>query len=75
MASEVIRFVGEDEAVAVVQYTLVATRDDGAQPDRGAHEGSYIFRFRRVASRWLFCEQRIFSDNARNPMFQRGAGA
>jgi hypothetical protein len=71
MASDVVRLQGDgDEAVACVQYALVATADRG-EPDRGVHEGSYIFRFRRVDGRWLFCEQRIFSDNARNPMFQR----
>jgi hypothetical protein len=71
MASEIIRLQGDgDEAVACVQYTLVATADEGT-PSRGVHEGSYVFRFRRVDGRWLFCEQRIFSDNARNPMFRR----
>ncbi len=72
MASEVIRLQGDgDEATACVQYQLVATRDGDEQPNRGSHEGSYVFRFRRTEGRWLFCEQRIFSDNARNPMFQR----
>ena len=72
MASEVIRLQGDgDEATACVQYQLVATRDGDEQPNRGSHEGSYVFRFRRVDGRWLFCEQRIFSDNARNPMFQQ----
>ena len=71
MASEIIRLQGDgNEATACVQYSLVATRDTAAMPNRGAHEGSYVFRFRRVDGRWLFCEQRIFSDNARNPMFQ-----
>jgi len=72
MANEVIRLQGDgDEAVAAVQYSLVATRDDGRQPERGVHEGSYIFGFRRCEGSWLFRSQRIFSDNARNPMFQR----
>ena len=72
MASEVIRLTGDgDEATACVQYTLVATSDADEGPNRGAHEGSYVFRFRRQGGRWLFCEQVIFSDNARNPMFQR----
>ena len=71
MASEVVRRTSPDEATAVVQYTLVATCDDGREPSRGAHEGSYIFRFRRGPDgRWRFCAQTIFSDNARNPMFQ-----
>ena len=74
MASEVVRRTSADEATAVVQYTLVATRDDGVEPSRGAHEGSYVFRFRRGRDgRWRFCAQTIFSDNARNPMFRAGA--
>lgn len=72
MASEVVRRTSPSEATAIVQYTLVATCDDGSEPSRGAHEGSYIFRFRRCDDgRWRFCAQTIFSDNARNPMFQR----
>jgi SnoaL-like domain len=73
MASDVIR-LGDDgrTATAAVQYQLVATAEDEHGFRRGAHEGSYVFEFVNVDGKWRFCRQVIVSDNAHNPMFQRG---
>jgi ketosteroid isomerase-like protein len=73
MASDVIR-LGDDgtTATAAVQYQMVATSEAGGFR-RGAHEGSYVFDFRKDDGRWRFCRQYIVSDNAHNPMFQRDA--
>jgi 3-phenylpropionate/cinnamic acid dioxygenase small subunit len=71
MAGEVIRLSDDGtEAVAAVQYTMVATRDDEDGFRRGSHEGSYVFAFRREAGTWKFCRQVIITDNAHNPMFR-----
>ena len=72
MASDVIR-LGDDgtTATAAVQYQMVATLEDGRGFRRGAHEGSYVFQFRKDDGRWRFCRQYIVSDNAHNPMFQQ----
>jgi len=72
MASDVVR-LGDDgaTATAAVQYQLVATSDDDRGFRRGAHEGSYVFDFRKEAGTWKFCRQYIVSDNAHNPMFRR----
>lgn len=74
MASEVVR-LGDDglTATAAVQYQMVATSDDERGFRRGAHEGSYVFDFRKVDGRWRFSRQFIVSDNAHNPMFQGGS--
>lgn len=61
-------------ARASAQYILVATRD-GNTPEhaggfeRGSHEGSYEFEFRRVDGTWKFSRQYIVTNNAHNPMF------
>jgi SnoaL-like domain len=73
MASDLVR-LGDDgvTARAVVQYQMVAVSDDDRGFRRGAHEGSYVFDFRKEADgRWRFSRQFIVSDNAHNPMFQR----
>lgn len=72
MASDVVR-LGDDgsTATAAVQYQLVATADDDRGFRRGAHEGSYVFDFRKEAGTWRFCRQYIVSENAHNPMFRR----
>jgi ketosteroid isomerase-like protein len=73
MASDIVR-LGDDgtTARAVVQYQLVAVADDERGFRRGAHEGSYVFDFRKEADgQWRFCRQLIVSDNAHNPMFQK----
>ena len=59
---------------AAAQYILVATRDgDGpAQAggfERGSHEGSYEFEFRKGDGTWRFSRQLIVTNNAHNPMF------
>jgi hypothetical protein len=72
MASDVIRLSDDGtHAVAAVQYTMVATRDDEHGFRRGSHEGSYGFEFRKEAGTWKFCRQVIITDNAHNPMFRR----
>ncbi len=69
MADDVIR-IAEDgaTATAAVAYTLVAI--DPAERRRGAHEGAYVFDFRKSDGTWRFCRQLIFSNNAYNPLFQ-----
>lgn len=71
MASDVVR-LGDDgtSATAAVQYTMVATADGPDGFRRGAHEGSYVFDFRKVDGTWKFSRQFIVSDNAHNPLFQ-----
>ncbi|HSO96397.1 MAG TPA: nuclear transport factor 2 family protein [Acidimicrobiia bacterium] len=71
MVSDVIR-VSDDgrHAVAAVQYTMVATREDADGFRRGSHEGSYVFEFRKEAETWKFSRQVIITDNAHNPMFR-----
>jgi 3-phenylpropionate/cinnamic acid dioxygenase small subunit len=72
MASDVIRLSDDGtHAVAAVQYTMVATRDDEHGFRRGSHEGSYVFEFRKEAGTWKFSRQVIITDNAHNPMFRR----
>ena len=66
-----IRLTADDTAVAVARYALVAEREDGDGYRRGMHEGSYIFTFRKDDDRWRFSRMVVFSNNARNPLFQR----
>ena len=74
MASEVIRLDSDgNSAQAVVQYALAVISDANGECRKGVHEGSYIFSFRKQKNGWKFSKQIIFSDNARNPMFQRQA--
>ena len=56
-------------AGAVAQYILVATRDGANGFERGSHEGSYEFEFRKVDGTWKFSRQLIVTNNAHNPMF------
>jgi len=56
-------------ARASAQYILVATRDGAAGFERGSHEGSYEFEFRKVDGVWKFSRQLIVTNNAHNPMF------
>lgn len=72
MASDVIRLSDDGAtATAAVQYTMVATSEDERGFRRGAHEGSYVFEFRKDDGTWKFCRQLVVSDNAHNPMFRR----
>jgi SnoaL-like domain len=74
MASDVIRLSDDGTtATAAVQYTMVATAEDERGFRRGSHEGSYVFDFRKEAGVWRFSRQLVTSDNAHNPMFQRGS--
>ena len=74
MASDVVRLADDGRtAWAAVQYTLVATAEDDTGFRRGAHEGSYVFEFRKDGDRWRFSRQVIASNNAHNPMFQRSS--
>jgi hypothetical protein len=63
--------VGADgvTARADAQYILVATRDGAQGFERGSHEGSYEFEFRKVDGTWKFSRQLIVTNNAHNPMF------
>ena len=63
--------VGADgvTARADAQYILVATRDGAQGFERGSHEGSYEFEFRKVGGTWKFSRQLIVTNNAHNPMF------
>lgn len=71
MAGEVIRLSDDGTtAVAGLQYTLVATRDDEDGFRRGSHEGSYVFDFAKVVGTWRFSRQLVITDNAHNPMFR-----
>ena len=71
MVSDVIRLSDDGgSAVAAVQYTMVATREDADGFRRGSHEGSYVFEFRKDAGAWKFSRQVIITDNAHNPMFR-----
>src|SRR5262245_49161927 len=56
-------------AQAVAQYVLVATREGANGFERGSHEGSYEFEFRKVDGLWKFSRQLIVTNNAHNPMF------
>ena len=56
-------------ARASAQYILVATRDGAAGFERGSHEGSYEFEFRKVDGTWKFARQLIVTNNAHTPMF------
>ena len=56
-------------ARAAAQYILVATREGGNGFERGSHEGSYEFEFRKVDGTWKFSRQLIVTNNAHNPMF------
>jgi 3-phenylpropionate/cinnamic acid dioxygenase small subunit len=58
-----------NRARASAQYILVATRDGAAGFERGSHEGSYEFQFRKVDRTWRFSRQLIVTNNAHNPMF------
>jgi ketosteroid isomerase-like protein len=56
---------------AVASYSLVASTE---QPDgfrRGQHEGGYIFEMRKCDDAcWRVAHMTVFSENARNPLFQ-----
>jgi len=56
-------------AWAVAAYSLVASSDDDGFR-RGQHEGGYIFEMRKDDGRWRVCRMTVFSENARNPLFQ-----
>ena len=56
-------------ARAVAQYILVATRNGADGFERGSHEGSYEFDFRKADGSWRFSRQLIVTNNAHNPMF------
>jgi hypothetical protein len=71
IATEVVKILpGGDEAVAQVYYTMVVTRGQGEEFQRGVHDGTYEFHFVKRDGRWLFRRQIIASNNATNPLFQ-----
>lgn len=74
MAGEVIRLADHGlTATAAVQYSLVVSLEGEAGFRKGAHEGSYVFDFRKENGVWKFCRQFVISDNAHNPLFQADA--
>jgi hypothetical protein len=59
-----------DRGWVVSSYALVASTDE-PEFRRGQHEGGYIFELRRCDDgRWRVCHMTVFSENARNPLFQ-----
>jgi hypothetical protein len=67
--------VSDDNQKATVAavYSIVATSGDGADLRRGEHEGIYIFGLRQEPELgWRFERMHIISENARNPLFQKG---
>ncbi len=67
----IVADVRGDEASAVARYTISAEGEVDGQLQRGTHDGSYVFRFRRTPDGWRFCFMLVVSGNAQNPMFQR----
>ena len=52
-------------------YSLVASSDADGTFTRGQHEGGYIFEMRKCDDgRWRVAKMTVFSENARNPLFQ-----
>lgn len=56
---------------ACAAYSLVASSDADGTFTRGQHEGGYIFEMRKCEDgRWRVAKMTVFSENARNPLFQ-----
>jgi hypothetical protein len=56
-------------ARAVAQYALVVEVGEGVALERGTHEGSYVFDFRKDDENgWRFSRQMIITNTARNPV-------
>jgi hypothetical protein len=69
MVDDVIRVAPDRRtARAAVQYTLIVEVEDENGYQRGSHEGSYLFSFRKENGRWLFSRQVIVTNTARNPL-------
>ena len=74
LSTDIIRLSDDGlSAEALVYYTMVATRGDGADMQRGVHDGILRFGFRKQADAWLICRLAIESNNAANPLFRAEA--
>lgn len=70
MVDDVVRLSDDgDEAWAVARTQLVATSESTAGFQRGAHEASHVFQFRRVGGEWKIARFAVFSNAAHNPLF------
>ncbi len=70
---EVIRVADDGtEAWVAAQFTMVKVIDDPdpTKVQRGAHEGIYVFRFRKVGDEWKFARLHVITNNAHNPLYQ-----
>jgi hypothetical protein len=76
-AGEIIR-VSDDgtQAWFTSHFMMVKTIDDPvAGFRRGAHEGTYVFTFRKLAGDWKFSRMLVITNNAHNPLYQRSSTA
>ncbi len=76
ISTNVVR-VSDDgaEAWASVQYSLVLTRIDGDDFERGEHEGAYVFDFRKQDGTWKVRKLVVIANSLFNPMNRRVAVA
>jgi hypothetical protein len=74
ISTNVVR-VSDDgaEAWASVQYSLVLTRIDGDDFERGEHEGAYVFDFRKQDGTWKVRKLVVIANSLFNPMNRRVA--
>lgn len=74
ISTNVVR-VSDDgtEAWASVQYSLVLTRIDGDDFERGEHEGAYVFTFRKEGGTWKVRKLVVIANSLFNPMNRRVA--
>jgi hypothetical protein len=71
ITGEVIRLNDDGtEAWAIAQYSLVKTSIEDGGRQRGTHEGSYVFGFRKIGGSWKLTRLHVITNHAHNPMFQ-----
>jgi len=71
LSTELIRISDDGaKASAHVYYTMVVSRGDAADFERGVHDGHYEFTFKKHGDIWRFSRQVVTSNNATNPLFQ-----
>ena len=72
IVSDFVRLDDEDHrrGWAAASYSMVVSTEAGGF-QRGQHEGGYIFEMRKEDDgRWVVAKMTVFSENARNPLFQ-----